>query len=239
MTDRTSYERSLERSRAAASRPDRPDTFTMAGHEWDLLGDVFAPPYSATTETAMEVLGLTGEGPPLLPAGGSFLEVGSGTGIIAVMAALRGAGRVVATDINTYAVENTRRNAVRHRVEDRLTAVHSDLFAALDRGDRFDCVYWHSNFVLAPDEYRYRTDHERAYVDPGYRAHQRYLVEAPLRVTDGGAALLQFSDRGDLDRLTDLATTHGRVLKVLDRRAFLEGAETLEHILLEIRPSSV
>ena len=36
------------------------------------------------------------------------------------------------------------------------------VFAALDADDRFDCVYWHSNFVLAPDDYRYRGDHERA-----------------------------------------------------------------------------
>ncbi|MFC7864611.1 methyltransferase domain-containing protein [Streptomyces murinus] len=238
MTERTSYERSLERSRAASSRPDRPDAFTMAGLEWDLLADVFAPPFSRTTETAMDVLGLTGTEAPLLRPGGSLLEVGSGTGIIAVMAALRGAARVVATDINARAVENTRRNAERHGVGDRLRAVHSDLFAALDADDRFDCVYWHSNFVLAPDDYRYRSDHERAYIDTGYRAHERYLVEAPLRLTSGGRALLQFSDRGDLPRLTALATAHDRRLKVLRRHSFAEGTETLEHILLEIRVAS-
>ncbi|MEW2625168.1 methyltransferase domain-containing protein [Streptomyces sp. NPDC048106] len=234
MTERTSYERSLERSRAASARPDRPDSFTMAGLEWDLLDDVFAPPFSATTGAAMDVLGLTGTQAPLLRAGGSFLEVGSGTGIIAVMAALRGAARVVATDINARAVENTRRNAVRHGVGDRLTAVHSDLFSAVGADDRFDCVYWHSNFVLGPDDYRYRSDHERAYVDTGYRAHERYLIEAPLRLAPGGRALLQFSDRGDLARLTALATAHDRRLEVLRRHGFREGAETLEHILLEI-----
>ncbi|MEU5796873.1 methyltransferase domain-containing protein [Streptomyces sp. NPDC047813] len=238
MTERTSYERSLERSRAALNRPDRPDTFTMAGREWDLLDDVFAPPFSGTTGAAMDVLGLTGTHAPLLRAGGSFLEVGSGTGIIAVMVALRGAARVVATDINARAVENTRRNAGRHGVGDRVRAVHSDLFSALDADDRFDCVYWHSNFVLAPDDYRYRGDHERAYIDTGYRAHERYLAEAPLRLAPGGRALLQFSDRGDLARLTALATAHGRRLEVLRRHSFPEGTETLEHILLEISVAS-
>jgi release factor glutamine methyltransferase len=233
-----SYERSLERSRDAQRRPDRPRTFTMAGRQWDLLDEVFAPPFSATTETAMEILGLIGDGPARLPTGGSFLEIGSGTGIIAVMAALEGAGHVVATDVNPSAVENTRLNATRHQVTDRLTALRSDLFSALPAGERFDRVYWHSNFVLAPESYRYQAEHERAYVDPGYRSHRRYLEEAPKWLTEGGAAYLQFCDRGNLDRLREIAAELGRELTVLHQRCFSDGSETLRHILLQITAPS-
>lgn len=235
MTDLKSYARSLERSRTALTREDRPDRFTMAGREWDLLPGVFAPPFSATTATAMEILGLDGARETPYRQHGSFLEIGAGTGIIAITAALAGCARVVASDINPLAVENTRLNAVRHGVTDRLRAVHSDLFSALGEGERFDTVYWHSNFVLAPTEYRYETDHERAYVDPGYRAHRGYLVEAPLRLTEGGSALLQFSDRGDVERLHAIAADCGRDLLVRHRQEFREGGETIEHILFEIR----
>jgi release factor glutamine methyltransferase len=131
-------------------------------------------------------------------------------------------------------VRNTEINAARHGMADRVRVVHSDLFSALDPAERFDTVYWHSNFVLAPDDYRYETDHERAYVDPGYRAHRRYLVEAPGLLTEGGSALLQFSDRGDLSLLRDMAAECGRTLRVLDGRSFLEGEERIEHLLLEI-----
>ncbi|MGV3557592.1 50S ribosomal protein L11 methyltransferase [Larkinella arboricola] len=44
-------------------------------------------------------------------AGKTVLDVGSGTGILAVLAALQGAGRVVAFDIEEWAVENARENA--------------------------------------------------------------------------------------------------------------------------------
>ncbi|MEV7021662.1 class I SAM-dependent methyltransferase [Kitasatospora sp. NPDC093558] len=209
----------------------------MAGREWDLLDGVFAPPFSATTGTAMELLGLTGDHVPAYRRDGSFLEIGSGTGIIAVTAALAGCGRVVASDISPVAVENTRLNAERHGVGGRVRSVHSDLFDALGPDERFDTVYWHSNFVLAPAEYSYRGDHERAYVDPGYRAHRRYLTEAPLRLAPGGAALLQFSTRGDVDRLRAIAAACGRTLVTRRRREFAEGAETLEHLLFEIRES--
>ncbi|WP_245936155.1 50S ribosomal protein L11 methyltransferase [Streptomyces cahuitamycinicus] len=210
----------------------------MASREWDLLDGVFAPPFSATTHVAMEILGLLGDGEPRYRRHGSFLEVGSGTGVIAVSAALAGCERVVATDISVAAVQNTGINAERHRVTDRVRALHSDLFSALDPDERFDTIYWHSNFVLAPDRYRYQSVHEAAYVDPGYQAHGRYLVEAPLRLTEGGRALLQFSDRGDLGRLHELAASHDRKLNVLCRHTFSEGPETIEHILYEITPAS-
>lgn len=178
------YERSLERSRASLHHGERPRTFALAGVEWHLLEGVFAPPFSASTGMAMELLGLAGPAPA--PWRGSFLEVGSGTGVIAVSAALAGCDRVTALDISEQAVRNTAMNAARHDVADRVHAVHSDLFDALAPGDRHDTVYWHSNFVLAPPEYRYASVHERAYVDPGYRAHRRYLAECLSYVTPGG-----------------------------------------------------
>ncbi|WP_371653235.1 MULTISPECIES: 50S ribosomal protein L11 methyltransferase [unclassified Streptomyces] len=232
MTEIKNYLRSLERSRAALLREDRPRTFALAGREWDLLDGVFAPPFSASTGAAMELLGLTG--PERAPWHGSLLEVGSGTGVIAVCAALAGGDRVTALDINEQAVRNTEMNAHRHGVADRLTAVHSDLFDALGADERYDTVYWHSNFVLAPPTYRHETVHEQAYVDPGYRAHRRYLAEAPAFAADGGRVLLHFSDRGDIDALHEIAAECDRSLRVLGSRRIGEGEETVEHILYEI-----
>ncbi|BBB01900.1 putative methyltransferase [Actinacidiphila reveromycinica] len=234
MLELRSFTRSLERSRRALNRTDRPATFALAGREWDLLGGVFSPADSATTRVAAEVLGLAGGTQPDFWRQGSFLEIGCGTGVIAVSAALAGCPRVVATDVNPAAVRNAEANVARHGVADRVRVVHSDLFAALDPAERFDTVYWHSNFVLAPDDYPYATDHERAYVDPGYRAHRRYLTGAPELLTEGGSALLQFSDRGDLALLHDIAAECGRELRVFDRREFLEGGERIAHLLLGI-----
>ncbi|MER7762583.1 methyltransferase domain-containing protein [Streptomyces sp. NPDC097619] len=232
MTQITSYVRSLERSRTARTREDRPPTFTLFGRTWDLLDDVFAPPFSRSTSVAMTLLGLTEE---LTPRTGSFLEIGCGTGTIAVSAALAGCDRVTAADINPQAVANTVLNARRHRVSDRLSSVHGDLFDALAPEERFDTVYWHSNFVLAPEDHEYEHAHDRAYVDPGYRAHERYLAQGPRRLTPGGRQLLHFSDRGDLDLLHSLAARHGRALHLLDSLRDTDGEDTVEHLLFEVR----
>ncbi|MFI0732904.1 50S ribosomal protein L11 methyltransferase [Streptomyces sp. NPDC021225] len=233
-----SHIRSLERSRASRTRPDRPREFTMLGREWELLDDVFAPPYSPSTGVAADFLGL---GTPLpqrkASAGGSLLEIGCGSGVISVQAALGGHATVVAADINPLAVENARVNAARHGVEDRVTAVCSDLFSALG-GRRFDRIFWSSNYVRAPEDYAYGSMHERAYVDPGYQAHRRYLSEVTDHLTEGGRALLHFCDRGEPDALRSIAAECGRELRTVRSRTVLEGTDPIRHVLLEIRPAT-
>ncbi|MFR9798207.1 methyltransferase domain-containing protein [Streptomyces sp. MS06] len=230
-----SHVKSLERSNHSLTRPDRPREFRLLDRDWDLLDEVFAPLYSPSTRIGAEFLGLTGTG-SAAPAP-SLLEVGCGTGLIAVQAALRGCASVVAADINEHAVENTRMNARRHRVDDRVTALRSDLFAALAPDARFDQVFWSSNYVLAPADYAYRSIHERAYVDAGYRTHRRYLSEVVHHLTDDGTALLHFSDRGNLHALREIAGECDRELHTLDRRTVEEGPDRVEHLLLEICPA--
>ncbi|MER7004903.1 class I SAM-dependent methyltransferase [Dactylosporangium sp. NPDC000555] len=224
------YRLSLRRSAEARTRPDRPSTFVLNGREWYLLPGVFAPVFSPTTGFALDLLGLDVEVPS------SMLEIGCGTGVIAVSAALAGCQRVVASDINPDAVCNAALNASRHHCSPSVRAVYGDLFSGLDPAERFDLVYWHSNYVHAPGSYRYASIDECAYVDPGYAAHRRFLHEAPGWVTPGGRVLLHFSGRGDREELERLAGETGRRLSVLRRHTYTEGDHTIEHLLIEIRP---
>ncbi|MEV4441603.1 methyltransferase domain-containing protein [Streptomyces sp. NPDC049577] len=237
MQEARDYRLSLERSRKALMREDRPSTFTMYGREWDLLPEVFAPIYSPATGISMDFLGLTGE--VEVPRSGSLLEIGCGTGIIAVSAALAGAERVVAADINPAAVLNAAANAARHGVFSRVRTEQSDLFSGLDEEERFDTIFWHSNYVLAPEDYRHRSMHERAYVDPGYEAHRRFLAEAPNRLAPGGSILLHFSTRGDLVTLLRIAGEADRRIRVLRSTVVREGRHDVEHMLLEVTPAEV
>ncbi|MGK5731068.1 methyltransferase domain-containing protein [Streptomyces sp. URMC 124] len=239
-----SYVRSLRRSAESLHRPDRPDVFTLDGREWDLLDGVFAPPFSASTGVAMELLaaeqgkqGTQGtQGTQGAAAGRrrSLLEIGCGTGVIAVTAALTGHDRVVASDISPQAARNTALNAARHGVADRVRTLCGDLFAPLGEHERFDTVYWHSNFVKAPAHYVYGSMHERAYVDAGYAAHRRYLAGAHDHLAPGGRVLLHFSDRGDVLGLRRTARECGRGLRVLRSLRVREGRETVEHMLIEV-----
>ncbi|MFI6688331.1 methyltransferase domain-containing protein [Streptomyces sp. NPDC050485] len=225
------YRRSLDRCTASRTRADRPRTFSLCGNDWDLLDDVFAPVDSPSTRIALEFLGL--DPASGARASGSFLEIGCGAGVIAVSAALAG-HTVSAADINPAAVRNTMLNATRHRQASRLRVLHSDLFTAFHTDDRFDTVFWSSNYVLAPEDFRYRAVTESSYVDPGYATHRRYLIEAPLRVGAAGRALLHFSSRGSLTELCAIAQECGRELTIRRFSSVREGDDVVDHMLLEV-----
>lgn len=205
----------------------RPATFALHGRTWDLLpgGGPARPEPQAAAAAALKLLGF-GE-PGARPRTGSFLEVGSGAGVVAVCAALAGHERVVATDGDPRAVRTTALNAARHGLAHRVRAVEGELFSGLRPGERFSTVYWRSEHAC-----HWRGHHGPDPAD--YAAHRRYLTEAPGRTETGGTALLHFTDRGDVPGLWDLAEACGRELRVLRGRRVREAAGMVEHLLFGI-----
>jgi len=179
----------------------RPGVFRLLGMDWDLLPGVYAPHLTRSAALYAEWMPY--------PVGGAFCEIGCGTGYLSVIAAQRGCDRVAAVDINPTAVDNARRNAERHGVADRMTAACGDLFAPLPGGDRYDVVFWNSNFVDADPARGGGSGLEGALFDPGYRTHTRYLRDARPRLNPGGRLLLGFTDLGNRRRLAQIAAEHG------------------------------
>ncbi|GGZ15227.1 hypothetical protein GCM10010387_04410 [Streptomyces inusitatus] len=207
------------------SLEERPKEFELLGRSWDLLPGVFAPVWTTSTEVFSAWLPY--------PPGGSFLEIGSGTGVTAVMAALSGCAQVTAVDITEPAVRNTRLNTARHHVADRVRVLRGDLFDALGGDDRFDMIFWNSNVVEAPERFAYEDDIQPAIFDPGYAAHARYLRHGPRHLTEEGRLLLGFNSLGNLDRLNRLAAERG--LRTVTRHSVSRraGDFAVDFLLLE------
>jgi len=202
------------------------DEVQLLDRTWDVLPGVFSPIKTPVTR-------LFSQWVPY-PQKGSFLEVGCGTGVTSVMAALSGCRRVTAVDISAAAVENTRRNARRHHVADRVHVMQSDLFAALSAGPQFDLIFWNSNFAEPPKSFINETDLHHAFFDPGYQAHRRYLREGPLYLKEGGKLMLGFSSIGNKRLLAQLcAESELAIHQVKSQRYQLEIVISFE--LLELR----
>ncbi|GAA2048825.1 hypothetical protein GCM10009839_63160 [Catenulispora yoronensis] len=204
----------------------RPDEFQLGGRTWTLMPGVFAPVHTITTQAFTEWLPY--------PAGGSFLEVGSGTGVTAVTAALSGCARVTAVDIATAAVANTEANAARHGVADRVRVLKSDLFAEIGPDERFDVVYWNSNVIDAPAEFEYLDELQWAFFDRDYATHRRYLSQGPRLLTPGGRLFLGFNTLGNLERLQVMADELGLGLRTWRRQGGALSGIGVEVSLLEI-----
>ena len=66
------------------------------------------------------------------------LDMGSGTGVLAIVAVLRGAAHMDAIDIDEWADENCRENIAENGVADRITSLRGD--ATLLQGRQYDFV---------------------------------------------------------------------------------------------------
>jgi len=146
-----------------------------------------------------------------LLTGRSVLDMGTGTGVLALLAARLGAVRVVATDRSEKAVANARLNAARFGVE-RIVEVRgpADLFEAV-AGEAFDVILFNAPWIQGEPQTLYDT----AVYDPRYRVLDGFLEAAPRHLARGGVILLQYSDasqcRGDrgMERLSGVAAQFG------------------------------
>jgi SAM-dependent methyltransferase len=114
-------------------------------------------------------------------------DVGTGTGVLALVLARAGA-RVVATDVEPAAIACARENVARLGLADRVEVVRADLFP--EASGSADLVV--SNPPWLPAEAA--SPLERAVYDPGGRLLERLVLALSGRLAPGGEAWIVVSD---------------------------------------------
>jgi S-methylmethionine-dependent homocysteine/selenocysteine methylase/SAM-dependent methyltransferase len=143
------------------------------------------------------------------------LDVGCGTGILAIQLALNGAAHVHAIDIDGRAVRNTEANASRNGVGERVSAAHADVYPWVP-GERYEVIV--ASLDQTPiDPYRRLTSHRP--VDYWGRTPFDHLL-AKLRdalAPEGVAYVVQLSILSR-HRTGELLATHGLEVQIADLR---------------------
>lgn len=66
----------------------------------------------------------------------TILEIGTGSGVISIMLAILIEDiKIIAVDINDDALALAKQNAIKHKVEDKITFIKSDLYANIDKDE--------------------------------------------------------------------------------------------------------
>ena len=173
-----------------------------------------------------------------IAAGRDVLEIGTGTGVLSILALQGDAKRVVATDINQAAVANAKYNAAMLVPELQLEVrqvdqEHPEAFDAIDDTERFDLIIsnppWEDGTVTNP------ADH--AFYDPGFTLMNSLLDGLPKHLKPGGRCLLAYGHRPAIERLRSECEQRGFEFKILDERD-LKSLEQdfLPGMLVEVRP---
>jgi methylase of polypeptide subunit release factors len=170
--------------------------------------------------------------------GKSVLEIGTGTGLVAIYCLGAGARQVVATDINPAAIANARFNANEFGVSDRLEArlvpvSQPAAFSVIRPDERFDLIV--SNPPWEND--RPRSIAEFALYDPGFQLLHSLLANAKNYLNPGGRLWLAYGCTEAIREILKNAERYGWHVQWLDDRELDDlPADFLPGLLLELRP---
>ncbi|GHD26420.1 methyltransferase [Nocardiopsis kunsanensis] len=210
----------------ALDEPDFPTEFSLLGRQWELIRGVFPGTLTAATEVMATHLPY--------PVGGRMLEVGSGAGVISVMAALAGVENVVSLDINSNAVTNTLRNAARHGVESKVDARLSDVYAALDPAEEFDVIFWNVPWTFVPSDFAMSTELHRAVFDPEYDGQRRMIQGARNHLAPSGRVFVGTADLKNEAALEMIAESASAELSMVKHVRRIEAQRVMEYHLMEV-----
>jgi len=177
-----------------------------AGFRLTVRPTVFHPRYFISSEcfaSFIDGLDLTGK---------HVLDVGTGSGILALAAARAGAARVVAADINPNAALTADENARANGLGDRVSAVGANLLSAFAPRPLFDVILCSPpKHAGAPRDLADRGWH----AGPAYRDVAALFEQARERLKPGGCLYVMVSSDSDLNlfgELIERARFHARLV---------------------------
>jgi len=190
-------------------KAQEPYTVTYEGKEFIVYPGVFSPKIFPDTYFFADHISITPQE--------VFLEVGSGMGLISVMAALRGANQVFATELNQVAIANTLENSVKHNVGDKvIIRYENSVFEGLLPGEKFDTIWWNTPFMHIEKQKSELSLLEKALYDPNYQSLQTYFSQARKWLKPSGRLLVGFScTHGHKEILELIAEKYGWTLYVI------------------------
>ena len=187
----------------------------ILGREFIVYPNVFSPKYFYDTEFFAKEISIND--------GERFLEIGCGTGVISIFAALKGASEVMAIDINPSAVKNTQDNIKRHKLTHKMKVMQGNVYQPLSEDEKFDIIF--SNTPFGYTVRKKLSLLERATFDTNYETHKKIIWGAKVHLNPGGKLLIGYSRTlGDLDLLKSILYDAGFAVKLL---AEIESIETL------------
>ena len=182
---------------------------TFQGQALVVEPGVFPP--KADTRLLLEAL--------TIAPGTALLDMGCGTGALAVMAALAGAKPVLALDINPAARRNTALNARRLKVGSVVEARLSDGFEAVMPEERFDLIA-----ANLPGRNQQAMDLvAAAQWDSGFKTHKAFFAAAPAHLKPGGRIVMAKANYPEINQAIALAEAVGFVTEVLAEEAMPGG----------------
>ncbi|WXG43003.1 MAG: HemK2/MTQ2 family protein methyltransferase [Promethearchaeati archaeon SRVP18_Atabeyarchaeia-1] len=156
--------------------------------------------------------------------GSQVLDMGTGTGIQAIRAALLGARRIVAIDINPHASRCASKNVRLNGLTGLVSVITGDLFSSLREGVLFDIVLFNPPYLRTKSS-EYRAGWlEKAWAGGprGRVVIDRFIDELSGRLQAGGVALIVHPSSGAKKTIRRLRIRGMEVSTVRSKKIFFD-----------------
>lgn len=185
----------------------------VLGREFIVFPNVFSPKYFKDTEFFARNLPIK--------KGDEVLELGCGTGVISIFIAEK-AKKVLAIDINSSAVENTKVNVKKYNLQNKIEVRKGNLYAPIKKNEKFDVIFWNTPFGFVAK--KRTTNLEKSVYDPGYKTTKKFIKGAKKYLKKNGRLLIGFSSTlGKLDLIKRFVKEAGFKLKLINKISSTES----------------
>jgi len=168
----------------ASQQSEFPLSFTFKWYDFILRENVFSPIFFKWSSIYIEHLPLK--------ENQNFLDMWCGCGVIWITAFLKYyLNKVVCTDINPYAVENTRENISKHNLWDNVEVVQSDVFSNINSNEKFDLIF--RNAPYFDGDFDENNILYWAMYDKNYEHIKRFILEWQKYLNEWGKIMIWFS----------------------------------------------
>ena len=162
--------------------------------------------------------------------GDTVLDVGTGSGVIATYAACKGAGRIVAIDINPLAVKAAQTNAKEHGFGAVIDTRVSDLFCALGQ-EKYDVITANLPWLDHPASDLV----ESAQWDNGFKTNKEFFSRVAQYLKPRGRIYFAQANYGAINKVRALASENRFQMRLLDQKPYSRDNRLLFYVFEIIR----
>lgn len=150
------------------------------------------------------------------------LDVGTGCGVLAVLAALK-ASWVLAVDINPYAVRCAVENARRNGVINKIDFICGDLFDPLREDLRFSLILFNPPYLPSDREPKDWLEYAWAGGEDGRSVIDRFLADLKKHLEPNGRLLMVQSSISDVEKTISILRSEGFTVNIIGEiKSFFE-----------------